>query len=62
MPCHYLKEKTNSFYGVSLWFILSQNPKKCIYIKKNENSYFPGTELKKNGFTVFIYSFVSLNR
>ena len=47
MPCHYLKEKTNSFYGVSLWFILSQNPKKCIYIKKNENSYFPGTELKK---------------
>ena len=36
---HYLKEKTNAFFGVSLGFMLPQNSKKWVYLKRGmENS------------------------
>ena len=43
----YLKEK-KAFSGVSLGFMLPQNPKNCIYLKKREVKMriLPGTECK----------------
>ena len=58
VPWHYLKEKTNAFFGLSLGFMLPQNPKKFIYLKKKKVKIriLPGTECenKKKRITFFM--------